>query len=244
MRLGRPWRIDLQKRLEALRGVIERASDAIGNVDVPLSGDPRAALRKGIEVAQRVHAAKSDYVEMLNGEKSSIISSFSVEAVSQDFDFSFVEDQAIRAALEVRLGEAYESFRNRLHAMSAVAANSIIEALLIYALKQEDADAQIVFNNRFSEQPKGSHYTANIDRWNTYELTTVAQELGIAIDRTLFGLIKECSKARNGIHLYKLVKHSMPLGYPEAMLTFSVVHRTYHAVRDWLNERTTNESSI
>ena len=64
----------------------------------------------------------------------------------------------------------------------------------------------------------------------------VAQELGIGIDPFLFNLVKRSAKARNGIHLYKLINDGMELGYTEATRILSVAHEVLGIVKGWLDQ--------
>ena len=110
------WSSHLSEEIESLANTIEEVHSAIGSLEID-NALHFELVRGASRTIQSIRAQKEDYLGALEGEAASLISSMSMRAAREDFVLSFVSDRVIRGALERRLDETYQAFRNRLYAL-------------------------------------------------------------------------------------------------------------------------------
>lgn len=125
-------------------------------------------------------------------------------AESLKIDFSFIDDQAVRALLEEYYLQARNAFEGRAYIGALVASGSVAEGLLTWVLLSKENDA---LASKRAPKDKASGQPKPLKSWYLTELISISCELGM-LGRTAEKAAWALKDFRNFIHPYNVLQQS------------------------------------
>ena len=155
------------------------------------------------------------------------------EAVSdEDVDLAFVDDQEFRRSLSADAAAAHRSLGHGEWRAATVLAGSVVEALLLVAIRSRADDAQIraVTDGLMRAQTLNRPLNPDILRWDLSELLAVAHALGIVnIDTSAIG--QSAREYRNLIHPGRELRTRQRCTKGTAHVAIGMMERTIEDLR-------------
>jgi hypothetical protein len=145
---------------------------------------------------------------------------------------AFLADPALAADLGADISTALSAIGNVEHKAACVMAGSVVEALLLWAVKRKAADIPNAIATCVHNQEAAPRHPQDPDRWDLSELLRVARRLPV-IDAETFDAADQAREYRNLIHPGRAERLQMKADHARAMLTAGAMLR----VRDDLAAR-------
>jgi hypothetical protein len=146
------------------------------------------------------------------------------EAVSiSGTKLEFLKDSDLETILQTDLGSVERALANGEWKAATVIAGSIIEALLLWAIKKREAsDIEAAIQEALSEKKLSDRPHKNRDKWNLHELIEVAHQLE-EISKDTLGIVRPSKNFRNAIHPGKVNRTGIRCDRGMAYTTYSAV---------------------
>lgn len=150
-------------------------------------------------------------------------------------DFSFIKNDEIKNDLLRDVNELGDAYKNTMYKTTVIFCGTIIEALLISALKQDENNAKSKYFEEYCEKKCNKANPPEVEKWQLKELIKISEKMGIITqDATEFSNFVR--NYRNMVHIYKQVNTHFEINQNTAKMAIFLLRIIYENIIKWLEK--------
>ena len=225
------WYGSALQTIDKLETEAEIAFIEIGRKIVSLNESTLPLIAQTKDTIARLQKKRSEAEAIWSSELTAVSNALDVETLAANLDYSFIINDNVRKGVNGYSTEAIAAFKTSLYRSSFTCARAAMEGLLVYSLQLDKANAELEYFDLFlSNRP--NQKPGDIEKWNFYQLVTVAKRLKIISTENLAGYCLRANALRNSLHI-SLIASKIDATASDALFSLSILGDLYQEVRKY-----------